>query len=55
MQRNNLAKNEDTSAVLVSQISSAEGEPLTHSVRQEESNLSDLAQIIFSFTSASFL
>lgn len=42
MHRNNLAKNEDTSPVLVSQISSEEGEPLTNSLRQGASNLSDL-------------
>lgn len=43
MHKNNLANNEDISAVIVSQISSAEGEPLTNNLCQGESNLSDLA------------
>lgn len=43
MHRNSLAITDDTSVVLVSQNSTAEGEPLTNSLCQGESSLTDPA------------
>lgn len=52
--RNRLAITDDTAVAPVSQNSTAEGEPPANSLCQGESNLSDPARIILSFTSASF-